>query len=86
MKIDLHKIHLGVLRQIERAFGVWYPDPDADLSETNSAAVAAFREYVMMCLDTAYSRMDCGDREVGEPDLVCIRNVDTVRFDPTICY
>lgn len=68
---------MGILGQLERALGVWYPDPD----DTNSVVAVAFREYVMNRLGDAYSVADREERRVGEPDLVCVRNADSMRFD-----
>ncbi|MDR0981200.1 MAG: hypothetical protein LBL85_05470 [Methanocalculaceae archaeon] len=77
---------MGILGQLERAFGVWYPDPDADPDDTNPVVAVAFREYVMNRLGDAYSVADREERAVGEPDLVCVRNTDEARFDLITCF
>ncbi|MDE2443859.1 MAG: hypothetical protein O0X93_02385 [Methanocorpusculum sp.] len=77
---------MGILGQLERALGVWYPDPDADPDDTNPVVAVAFREYVMNRLGDAYSVADREERATGEPDLVCVRNADEARFDLITCY
>ena len=77
---------MGILGQLERALGVWYPDPDADPDDTNPVVAVAFREYVMNRLGDAYSVADREERATCEPDLVCVRIADEARFDLITCY
>lgn len=77
---------MGILGQLERALGVWYPDPDADPDDTNPVVSVAFRGYVMSRLGAAYSTADREEREAGVPDLVCVRNADSCRFDLITCF
>lgn len=82
----MQEIHMGILGQLERALGVWYPDPDADPDDTNPVVAVAFREYVMNRLGDGYSVADREERAVGEPDLVCVRNEDDSRVDLVTCF
>lgn len=77
---------MGILGQLERALGVWYPDPDEDPDDTNPVVTLAFREFVLSNLGEAYSATDREDRCVGEPDALAVRNTDGVRFDLITCY
>ncbi|MDV0442552.1 hypothetical protein McpAg1_17990 [Methanocorpusculaceae archaeon Ag1] len=86
MRMKVQVISMGILGQLERALGVWYPDPDADPDDTNPVVTVAFREYVMSRLGDAYSVADREERKPGEPDLVAVRNSDEKRFDLITCY
>ena len=77
---------MGILGQLERALGVWYPDPDADSDDTNPVVSVAFRGYVMNRLGETYSTADREERKRGEPDLVAVRNTDEMRFDLITCF
>ena len=74
------------LGNIERALGVWYPDPDDKPDDTNPAVTAAFRMYIEKRLGSAYSCASREDRVLGEPDLIALRNKDEKRFDIVTCY
>ena len=85
-RAEVQEVSMGILGQLERALGVWYPDPDADPDDTNPVVSVAFREYVMNRLGSAYSVADREERAVGEPDVVCVRNADDMRFDIITCF
>jgi len=74
------------LGNIERALGVWYPDPEDKPDDTNPAVAAAFRMYVEGRLGAAFSTASRDERKPGEPDLVALRNADGKRFDIVTCY
>jgi hypothetical protein len=77
---------MGILGQLERALGVWYPDPDEEPDDTNPVLALAFREYVLRCLEGDFSVTDREDRETGEPDALAVRNSNGTRFDLITCY
>ena len=74
------------LGNIERALGIWYPDPEDSPDDTNPAVVTAFRMYVENRLGSAYSCASREDRKLGEPDVIALRNADEKRFDIVTCY
>ena len=74
------------LGTIERALGIWYPDPEDSPDDTNPAVVTAFRMYVENRLGSAYSCASREDRKLGEPDVIALRNADEKRFDIVTCY
>lgn len=74
------------LGNIERALGIWYPDPEDSPDDTNPAVVTAFRMYVENHLGSAYSCASREDRKLGEPDVIALRNADEKRFDIVTCY
>ncbi len=74
------------LGNIERALGVWYPDPDDKPDDTNPAVCTAFRMYVENRIGSDFSCAFREDRRPGEPDLIALRNADEKRFDLVTCY
>ncbi len=77
---------MGILGQLERALGVWYPDPDQDPDDTNPVVGIAFRQYILNRLGDTFSATDREDRETGVPDIVAVRNADNCRFDIITCF
>lgn len=77
---------MGFLGNIERALGVWYPDPENGPDDTNPAVVLAFRDYLINRLGSDYSCAVREERSVGEPDIIVLRNSDEARFDVITCY
>lgn len=77
---------MDFLGQLERALGVWYPNPNEDPDETNPVKSVAFRSYVLERLGSEFSATDREDRVVGEPDIVAVRNTDNKRFDIITCH
>ena len=75
-----------LLGNIERALGVWYPDPDDSPDDTNPAVCTAFRMYVKDRLGSAFSCASRDERSIGEPDVIALRNADEKRFDIITCY
>ena len=74
------------LGNIERALGVWYPDPEDSPDDTNPAVCTAFRMYVKDRLGSAFSCASRDERSIGEPDVIALRNADEKRFDIITCY
>ncbi len=73
------------LGNIERALGIWYPDPDDSPDDTNPAVATAFRMYV----EGRLSGFTCASREeraLGEPDLIALKDDTEERFDIITCY
>ncbi|HJJ29702.1 MAG TPA: hypothetical protein VJ857_02940 [Methanocorpusculum sp.] len=77
---------MGILGNIERALGVWYPDKDTEPDDGNPLVALAFRDYVIKRLGNRWSATGREERELGEPDLLALRNSDEVRFDIVTCY
>ena len=75
-----------LLGNIERALGVWYPDPEDSPDDTNPAVCTAFRMYVKDRLGSAFSCASRDERSIGEPDVIALRNADEKRFDIITCY
>lgn len=74
------------LGNIERALGVWYPDPDDGPDDTNPLIAVAFRDYVEKRLGSEYACVSREERALGEPDLLALRTADEKRFDIVTCY
>ncbi|MDO5845475.1 MAG: hypothetical protein Q4Q04_00980 [Methanocorpusculum sp.] len=77
---------MGFLGNIERALGVWYPDPENGPDDTNPLVVLAFRDYLIQRLGAEFSCAAREERMPGEPDLIVLRNADERRFDVITCY
>ncbi len=77
---------MGLLGNIERALGVWYPDKDTEPDDGNPLVALAFRDHVIKRLGSGWAATGREERELGEPDLLALRNSDEVRFDLVTCY
>ena len=77
---------MGLLGNIERALGVWYPDKDTEPDDGNPLVALAFREYVIKRLGSGWTATGREERLLGEPDLLALRDADEVRFDLVTCY
>ena len=77
---------MGLLGNIERALGVWYPDKDTEPDDGNPLVALAFREYVIKRLGSGWTATGREERQSGEPDLLALRDADEVRFDLVTCY
>ncbi len=77
---------MGLLGNIERALGVWYPDKDTEPDDGNPLVALAFRDHVIKRLGSGWAATGREERELGEPDLLAMRNSDEVRFDLVTCY
>ncbi|HJJ47211.1 MAG TPA: hypothetical protein O0X32_03045 [Methanocorpusculum sp.] len=74
------------LGTVERALGVWYPNPDDEPDDTNPKIQMAFRRYLIKRLQKDWICAPREEHALGEPDLVVRRKLDEKRFDVATCY
>jgi len=77
------KNFLGV---VERAIGVWYPDPDEHPDDTNPLVQTAFRNYLIKRYKKEYYFAPREDHALGVPDLVLMKQDNGSRYDVVTCY